>query len=60
MNTTSHQIIAFDMDGTFLTDDKKFNRPLFEKILQTFQRQGRRLVVASGDPLECLQRYFPN
>lgn len=60
MNTTSHQIIAFDMDGTFLTDDKKFNRPLFEQVLQTSKRQGWRLVVASGDPLECLQRYFPN
>lgn len=60
MNTQPYQVVAFDMDGTFLTDDKQFNRPLFQQILHAFNEQSRQLVVASGDPLECLLRYFPD
>lgn len=53
------KLFAFDMDGTFLTDNKQFNRPLFQKVVQQVNRQGGHMVVASGDPLECLLRYFP-
>lgn len=53
------KLFAFDMDGTFLTDDKKFNRPLFDTLLQRVYDHGGNMVVASGDPLECLLRYFP-
>ncbi|WP_295728525.1 Cof-type HAD-IIB family hydrolase [uncultured Limosilactobacillus sp.] len=60
MNPQSYQVVAFDMDGTFLNDNKQYNHPLFKHILQTFQAQKRHLVVASGDPLECLRRFFPD
>lgn len=59
MHSLPYQVIAFDMDGTFLTDQKDFNRPLFQQLLHTVTAQGGHFVVASGDPLECLLRYFP-
>ncbi|WP_251548247.1 HAD family hydrolase [Limosilactobacillus caecicola] len=59
MQTLPYKVAAFDMDGTFLRDDKSFNRPRFQQLLTTFRQNGGHLVVASGDPLECLLRYFP-
>lgn len=58
---TNKQIkaIAFDMDGTFLTDDKHFNKLLFKKVLKTARERNIKMIVASGDPLDCLVRYFP-
>lgn len=60
MNSLPYQVVAFDMDGTFLSDQKQFNRPLFQKILNYFQNHNGHIVVASGDPLNCLLRYFPD
>lgn len=59
MSSFPYQMVAFDMDGTFLSDDKKFNRPLFREILAKLNEINSHMVVASGDPLECLLRYFP-
>ena len=59
MSSFPYQIVAFDMDGTFLSDNKTFNRPLFRKILNRIRTNDGHVVVASGDPLECLLRYFP-
>lgn len=59
MKTANLKLFAFDMDGTFLDDDKHFNRPLFRQLLQQIHQRGGKMVVASGDPLECLLKYFP-
>lgn len=58
--TAPFKAIAVDMDGTFLDDQKHFHRDHFNQILQKCQEQGIRFVIASGDPLLCLQRFFPN
>lgn len=58
MHSLPYQVIAFDMDGTFLSDHKDFDKVLFEQVLQTVTNQNGHLVVASGDPLDCLLRYF--
>lgn len=59
MSTLPYQVFAFDMDGTFLSDHKDFDRPLFQQLLQMITSQDGHLIVASGDPLDCLRRYFP-
>ncbi|WP_270631323.1 Cof-type HAD-IIB family hydrolase [Limosilactobacillus mucosae] len=51
--------VAFDMDGTFLRDDKTFDRKLFSRLLDQMLAQGVHVVVASGDQYECLLKYFP-
>lgn len=51
--------VAFDMDGTFLRDDKTFDRILFNQLLDELQAQGVHVIVASGDQYECLLKYFP-
>lgn len=58
--TAPFKAIAVDMDGTFLDDQKKFNRTHFQNILNACRKQNVKFVIASGDPLLCLQRYFPN
>ena len=59
MSSFPYKIVAFDMDGTFLSDDKRFNRPLFRQVLTKIHENNGHVVVASGDPLQCLLRYFP-
>lgn len=58
--TVPFKAIAVDMDGTFLDDHKHFNRDHFNQILNQCQEQDIRFVIASGDPLLCLQRFFPD
>ena len=48
------------MDGTFLDDQKHFNREHFDQILNKCQKQGIAFIICSGDPLLCLQRFFPD
>ena len=43
--------IAVDMDGTFLDDQKHFNREHFDQILNKCQKQGIAFIICSGDPL---------
>lgn len=51
--------VAFDMDGTFLRDDKTFDRKLFSQLLDRLLAQDVHVIVASGDQYECLLKYFP-
>ncbi|MDF9445617.1 HAD hydrolase family protein, partial [Limosilactobacillus mucosae] len=53
------KVVAFDMDGTFLRDDKTFDRELFSQLLDRLLAQDVHVVVASGDQYECLLKYFP-
>ena len=51
------KVAAFDMDGTFLRDDKTFDRDLFSRLLDQMLAQGVHVVVASGDQYECCLLY---
>ncbi|MHA3103931.1 Cof-type HAD-IIB family hydrolase [Acinetobacter sp. ANC 3791] len=53
------KIIAVDMDGTFLNEDKKYNKARFLKQYQQLQQRGIHFVVASGNQLSTLKNYFP-
>lgn len=53
------KIIAVDMDGTFLNEDKKYNKTRFLKQYQQLQQRGIHFVVASGNQLSTLKNYFP-
>ncbi len=43
------KLIATDMDGTFLTDDKTYDKPLFERLFDRFLEEDIKFVVASGN-----------
>lgn len=53
------KLIAVDMDGTFLNDQKKYDRELFAKQLAKMKKQGIKFVVASGNQYLHLEKYFP-
>lgn len=52
--------IAVDIDGTFLTDQRDYNRPLFQRILAELNRRHIRFIVASGDQYAFLKSLFPD
>ncbi|WP_295747799.1 Cof-type HAD-IIB family hydrolase [uncultured Limosilactobacillus sp.] len=52
--------VAVDIDGTFLTDHRDYDRPLFAKVLHEMQRQQIRFIVASGDQYAFLKGLFPD
>ena len=43
------KLVASDMDGTFLRDNKEFDEPRFKRILHRMTQQGARFVLASGN-----------
>ncbi|WP_317855498.1 HAD family hydrolase [Chakrabartyella piscis] len=53
------KLIATDMDGTFLTDDKKMAQDT-DAVLAKLKEMGIRFVVASGRQYPSLERHFPN
>lgn len=55
----SIKLIAVDMDGTFLSDEKRYNRPRFMAQYQRMKQQGIRFVVASGNQYYQLISFFP-
>lgn len=55
----SIKLIAVDMDGTFLSDQKTYNRDRFMAQYQQMKRQGIRFVVASGNQYYQLISFFP-
>ncbi|KOC90879.1 Cof-type HAD-IIB family hydrolase [Winslowiella iniecta] len=55
----SVKLIAVDMDGTFLSDSKSYNRARFSAQYQEMQRQGIKFVVASGNQFYQLVSFFP-
>lgn len=56
--TLPFKAIAFDMDGTFLRDDKKYDQQRFARILDQLTARGVQVIVASGDQYENLAKYF--
>lgn len=55
----SIKLIAVDMDGTFLSDAKIYNRERFLAQYQRMKQQGIRFVVASGNQYYQLISFFP-
>lgn len=55
----SIKLIAVDMDGTFLNDEKRYNRARFLAQYQQMKAQGIRFVVASGNQYWQLISFFP-
>lgn len=54
------KMIAVDMDGTFLDDNKQYNVQRFARQYALLKQKGIRFVVASGNQYYQLQRYFPD
>ncbi|WP_278925912.1 Cof-type HAD-IIB family hydrolase [Staphylococcus auricularis] len=50
--------IATDMDGTFLTDEKTFDQPRFERIFQQLKEQNIAFIAASGNQYAKLHSIF--
>lgn len=53
------KLVAVDMDGTFLDDAKKYNKPRFLQQYAELKRRGIRFVVASGNQYHQLISFFP-
>lgn len=53
------KMIAVDMDGTFLTDQKTYNKARFLEQYQRIKQQKIRFVVASGNQYYQLISFFP-
>jgi len=56
---SSVKLIAVDMDGTFLDDQKKYNKAKFLSQYQQLKQQGIKFVVASGNQYYQLKSFFP-
>ncbi|CAM3616337.1 Cof-type HAD-IIB family hydrolase [Parendozoicomonas haliclonae] len=52
------KLIAVDMDGTFLRDDKTYDRARFQQQYEQLKELGIHFVVASGNQLYRLHNYF--
>lgn len=52
------KMIATDMDGTFLRDNKKYDVDRFKKQLDFMQKKDIHFVAASGNSYDLLARYF--
>lgn len=55
----SIKMIAVDMDGTFLNDQKEYNRERFDQIFQQMKEKDIKFVVASGNQYDQLRSFFP-
>lgn len=55
----SIKLIAVDMDGTFLSEAKTYNRERFLAQYQRMKQQGIRFAVASGNQYYQLISFFP-
>lgn len=53
------KLIAVDMDGTFLTSGKTYNKVRFLQQYAQLKQRGIYFVAASGNPLYTLKSYFP-
>ncbi|KAA8732095.1 HAD family hydrolase [Acinetobacter qingfengensis] len=53
------KLIAVDMDGTFLDDDKQYNKRRFLTQYQQLKLRNIHFVAASGNPYYTLRQYFP-
>ncbi|GKS81477.1 haloacid dehalogenase [Ligilactobacillus pabuli] len=53
-----YKLVAVDMDGTFLNDQKDYDRQHFASLYRQMQAQGVQFVVASGNQFYQLKTFF--
>lgn len=51
--------VATDIDGTFLTNRRDYDRQLFDRVYRTMVDRDVRFIVASGDQYYFLRSLFP-
>lgn len=54
---TMYKLIAVDMDGTLLNDDKKISKANLEAI-KKIRRMGKKAVLSTGRPLVGIRRFI--
>lgn len=54
------KLIATDMDGTWLNDDKDYDRKIFKREFDEMCKRDIKFVVASGNQYANLMTRFPN
>lgn len=54
------KLIAVDMDGTFLNDEKRYDTERFASLFERMNQQNVKFVVASGNQYFQLSTFFPN
>lgn len=52
--------VATDIDGTFLTNQRDYDRQLFNQVYATMADRDIRFIVASGDQYYFLRSLFPD
>lgn len=52
------KLIATDMDGTFLQDDRNYDVERFDAALTEMEKRGMKFVTASGNQYDQLRHYF--
>ena len=52
------KLVAVDMDGTFLNQEKNYNRTVFEKVYEYMKAHDILFVVASGNQYFQLKSFF--
>ena len=52
------KLIAVDMDGTFLNDNKTYDKEKFTKIYQELEKKNIKFTVASGNQYYKLVSFF--
>ncbi len=55
---TNCRLVAVDMDGTFLTDKKEYDRQHFAELYKKMQARNIQFVVASGNQYYQLESFF--
>lgn len=53
------KLVAVDMDGTFLSSQKKYDKKRFEQIFAELNQRDIKFVVASGNQYAQLTSFFP-
>lgn len=53
------KLVAVDMDGTFLNNQKEYNKERFDRLYEKMKEQQVRFVVASGNQYYQLASFFP-
>ena len=54
------KLIATDMDGTWLNDDKDYDREIFKREFKEMRKRDIKFVVASGNQYANLMTRFPD
>ncbi|WP_312837048.1 Cof-type HAD-IIB family hydrolase [Pantoea sp.] len=57
---TAVKMVAVDMDGTFLDDQKRYNTARFQRLYHQLRERGIKFVVASGNQYYQLKSFFPD